>query len=94
LPEDLERYVHSQVQCARFGSPDEAITEAVQRLRPAEPESALPRPRTEDEFKRHLLASGLMTSLPTPADPATRPPLPTVAIKGERLSETIIRERR
>jgi putative addiction module CopG family antidote len=94
LPEDLERYIHSQVQCGRFTSPDEAIAEAVQRLRLAEPESAASRPMTEDEFKRHLLASGLMTSLPTPADPATRPPLSPVAIEGEPLSETIIRERR
>ena len=35
-----------------------------------------------------------MTSLPTPADPATRPTLQPVAIEGEPLSETIIRERR
>jgi hypothetical protein len=41
-----------------------------------------------------LLAAGLMTSLPTPADPATRPTLQPVAIEGEPLSETIIRERR
>ena len=49
---------------------------------------------TEAEFKRQLLACGLMTSLPTPADPATRPPFQPVAVERELLSETIIRERR
>jgi len=94
LPHDLDRYVRSQVQCGRFASPDEAIAEAVRRLREAEQPSPVLRPMTEAEFKRRLLADGLMTSLPTPADPATRPTLQPVAIEGEPLSETIIRERR
>ena len=94
LPEELELYVERQVQCGRFTSLDEAIAEAVRRLRRTERESAPPRPMTEDEFKRHLLASGLMTSLPTPADLGARPPFQPVAIEGQPLSETIIRERR
>ena len=94
LPEDVERYVQSQVLCGRFASPDEAIAEAVRRLREAEPKSPSPRPVTEAEFKRQLLASGLMTSLPVPAEPTTRRPFQPVAIEGEPLSETIIRERR
>lgn len=49
---------------------------------------------TEAEFKQQLLKTGLMTSLPTPEDPATRPPFEPVTIEGEPLSETIIRERR
>jgi len=54
------------------------------------------RPFTEEEFNQHLLSIGLVTSLPDPAldtdddDPDDAP----VAIKGEPLSETIIRERR
>ena len=54
------------------------------------------KPLTEAEFKRHLLNIGLITSLPDPAldidddDPDDQP----VPIKGEPLSETIIRERR
>lgn len=51
-------------------------------------------PMSEDDFKRRLLKSGLMTSLPTPADPAARPAFQPIAIDGEPLSETIIRERR
>ena len=55
LPEDAERYVHSQVQSGRFGSPDEMIAEAVRRLREAEQEPPPRRPPTEAEFKRQLL---------------------------------------
>jgi Arc/MetJ-type ribon-helix-helix transcriptional regulator len=53
-------------------------------------------PLTEAEFAQHLLSIGLITSLPDPAqdidddDPDDVP----VIIKGEPLSETIIRERR
>ena len=49
---------------------------------------------SEAEFKQQLLGSGLMSSLPTPADPASRPVFEPIAIEGEPLSETIIRERR
>ncbi len=51
---------------------------------------------TEAEFDQHLLRIGLISSLPDPAldidddDPDDQP----VSIKGEPLSETIIRERR
>ena len=51
---------------------------------------------TEAEFGQHLLNIGLVTSLPDPAldidddDPDDMP----VTIKGEPLSETIIRDRR
>ena len=51
-------------------------------------------PMSEEEFKQDLLQSGLMSSLPTPADPASRPVFEPIAIEGEPLSETIIRERR
>ena len=54
------------------------------------------KPLTEEEFQQHLLSIGLITSLPDPSldidddDPDDQP----VSIKGEPLSETIIRERR
>ena len=62
--------------------------------RPAQPPPSRATPMSEDDFKRQLLKSGLMTSLPTPADPAARPAFQPIAIDGEQLSETIIRERR
>lgn len=56
---------------------------------------ATPRvPMTEDTFKRQLVEAGLMTSLPTPADPTARRDFQPVHIEGEPLSETIVRERR
>ena len=54
------------------------------------------KPVARDELNRQLMAEGLITSLPDPAldidddDPDDQP----IAIKGEPLSETIIRERR
>ncbi len=55
----------------------------------------LEKPFTEAEFNQHLLSIGLITLVPDPAldiddDPDDAP----VTIKGEQLSETIIRERR
>jgi hypothetical protein len=52
------------------------------------------KPLTEEQFKQQLLESGLMICLPTPTDPAARPPFQPVKIEGEPLSEMIIRERR
>jgi hypothetical protein len=54
------------------------------------------KPLTRDEFNQRLMAAGLITRLPDPSldidddDPDDQP----VPIKGEPLSETIIRERR
>jgi hypothetical protein len=62
------------------------------RTRSAEPK----KPLTRDEFNQRLMAAGLITRLPDPSldidddDPDDQP----VTIKGEPLSETIIRERR
>jgi hypothetical protein len=53
-------------------------------------------PLTRDDFNQRLMAAGLITRLPDPSldidddDPDDQP----VIIKGEPLSETIIRERR
>jgi hypothetical protein len=64
-----------------------------QRTRAAAPKK---KPLTRDELNQRLMAAGLITSLPNPAldidddDPDDAP----VTIKGEPLSETIIRERR
>ena len=66
---------------------------SARRARPAAPEK---KALTRDEFHRRLLAEGRLASLPDPAldgdddDPDDQP----IAIKGELLSETILRERR
>jgi hypothetical protein len=54
------------------------------------------KPLTREEFNQRLMADGLITRLPDPSldidddDPDDQP----VTIKGEPLSETIVRERR
>jgi bZIP Maf transcription factor len=69
-----------------------ARPKAAKRAKTAAPKRRM----TEEEFDQHLLKIGLVSSLPDPAldldddDPDDQP----VSIKGEPLSETIIRERR
>ena len=70
-----------------------AAGKAPKRARAPSPKK---KPLTRDEFNRRLLAEGRLASLPDPAldidddDPDDQP----IAIKGEPLSETILRERR
>ncbi len=62
----------------------------------SKPTATKKKPLTRDEFNQRLMAAGLITRLPDPSldidddDPDDQP----VTIKGEPLSETIIRERR
>jgi hypothetical protein len=62
----------------------------------SKPTATKKKPLTRDEFNQRLIAAGLITRLPDPSldidddDPDDQP----VTIKGEPLSETIIRERR
>jgi hypothetical protein len=64
--------------------------------KPARVAAPRKKPLTRDELNQQLMAAGLITSLPDPAldidddDPDDAP----VTIKGEPLSQTIIRERR
>jgi hypothetical protein len=83
---------------------DKQLTQPEKPARPASAKRAKPpkaaavkkKPLTRDEFNRRLMAAGLITRLPDPAldidddDPEDQP----IAIEGEPLSETIIRERR
>jgi Arc/MetJ-type ribon-helix-helix transcriptional regulator len=97
LPEDLEGSILAEVQSGHFASVDEAMAEAARllllRLEPGGGTVANTTP-SEAEFKQQLLKSGLMTSLPTPPDPATPRTFQPITLEGEPLSETIIRERR
>ena len=95
LPEDLQRYVQSEVQGGRFASPDEAIAEALRLLRRKKREAICQRqPLTPDELNRQLLEAGLLSQIPPRPDPATYQEFSPIVIQGEPLSETIIRERR
>jgi hypothetical protein len=59
----------------------------------AAPQSAK-KPMTKDEFHRHLIEIGVMSQLPDTAADYDDPDDEPIAIKGEPLSETVIRERR
>jgi hypothetical protein len=52
------------------------------------------KPITKDEFHRHLIEIGLMSQLPDTAADFDDPDDEPIPIKGEPLSETVIRERR
>ena len=88
LRQQLDRSWPSR-RSRRFGRPPK---------RPNRAKAAAPKkkPLTRDEFNRRLLAEGRLASLPDPAldidddDPDDQP----IAIEGEPLSETILRERR
>jgi putative addiction module CopG family antidote len=94
LPSELERFVRDQVVAGLYPSEDDVIRDALEQLRKHARTSTDGSRMTEAEFKQHLLTSGRVSSLPTPADPASRPVFQPIALEGEPLSETIIRERR
>jgi Arc/MetJ-type ribon-helix-helix transcriptional regulator len=109
LSKELERFVHDAVRAGLYAREDDVVNDAVARLRQAMPEGiTMPdqrathptpteqqKPLTKEEFQQRLIEIGLMSSLPTPADPMMpRPTFQPVTIEGETLSETIIRERR
>lgn len=95
LPEDLQQYIQMEVQSGRFSSPDEAISEAVRLHRQKKLEAQSSRQAlTPDELNRQLLEAGLLTKIPAKPDPTDYQEFSPIAIEGEPLSETIIRERR
>ena len=79
---------------ARLAQPKEPAAlppgRAAKRTRPAAPKKKM----TEAEFDQHLLKIGLMSQLPDTASDFDDPDDVPVDIKGEPLSETVIRERR
>ena len=90
LPPELENRVISLVRGGRFVSVDDAMTAAARLLLCQPP---VKKPRTPDELNQRLLAAGRIAKLPDPAEDTDDDDGP-VTIKGEPLSETILRERR
>jgi len=107
LSKELERFVHDAVRGGRYASEDDVIRDALIRLEQTMPKNtemagnrAKParqkNPLTIEHINWRMLASGLTTQLPDPAqdidddDPDGQP----IVIEEEPLSETIIRERR
>jgi Arc/MetJ-type ribon-helix-helix transcriptional regulator len=92
LPADLESSVHALVQGGRFASLDDAMAEAARLLLRQQAPSK--KPLTEAEFDQQLLDLGLMSQLPDTDADFDDPDDQLIDIKGEPLSETVIRERR
>jgi Arc/MetJ-type ribon-helix-helix transcriptional regulator len=93
LSSDLERFVHGAVRDGHYATEDDVVNDALARL-----EQSLPAPQkkpiTREEFDKHLLAIGLLSQLPDTSIDFDDPDDEPIAIKGEPLSETVIRERR
>jgi hypothetical protein len=72
--------------------PARTLGKASKRAKTAPPPAK--KPMTRDEFHRHLIEIGLMSQLPDTAADYDDPDDEPIPIKGEPLSETVIRERR
>jgi Arc/MetJ-type ribon-helix-helix transcriptional regulator len=94
LPKDVERSIKATVHSGLFASADDAVATAWRSFqqRQQKPAQHAKRPLTPDELNQQLLADGLISQLPNPAEDIDDD-VP-IAIQGEPLSETIIRERR
>ena len=107
LPKDVENSIEAAVHSGRFASADDAVVAAWRvfeqtklgqkqagRTLKGRKAPSSQKPLTREEFDQRLLELGLISQLPdTDADfddPADEP----IAIQGEPLSETVIRERR
>jgi len=95
LPEELKCFLRTEVESGRFASEDEAIFEALRLLQQRQQEiPVLSKHLTEEEFEQRLSQTGFAT---IPAHPVGSPiswDFQPIKIKGEPLSDTVIRERR
>jgi Arc/MetJ-type ribon-helix-helix transcriptional regulator len=109
LSKELEQFVQAAVRSGLYAREDDVVRDALIRLKQAMPEDAelsapkakqakpgrrKKKPMTKDEFHRHLVEIGLMSQLPDTDADFDDPDDQPIAIKGEPLSETVIRERR
>jgi putative addiction module CopG family antidote len=94
VSENAERIIRSHVQSGKYSSDSEVIEAALLLLDQRTASLAPRKPLTEEEFKQQLIQAGLMSGLPVPLPSAARTDFQPIALEGEPLSETIIRERR
>ncbi len=94
-PEQV-RKVRQQLDRQSAASKKPAVPKPANGARTSkQPRSAAAKKKmTRDEFHRHLVELGLMSKLPDTAADFDDPDDEPIAIKGEPLSETVIRERR
>jgi len=102
LSKDLEKFVHGAVRDGLYAREDDVIRDALLRLKQTMPGKETKRakpaqqkkPLTRAEFDQKLLELGLISQLPDTAADFDDPDDEPIAIEGEPLSETVIRERR
>src|SRR3954454_4001422 len=108
LSKDVEKFVHDAVRAGLYAREDDVVRDALIRLKQTMPKDiempgkktkrAKPaqqkKPLTRAEFDQQLLELGLITQLPDTAADFDDPDDEPIAIEGEPLSETVIRERR
>ena len=108
LSNDLEAFVHEAVRAGLYSREDDVIRDALTRLRqslPKEAQMSLPvseppkseqpsKSRTKEDFHRRLMGMGLISQLPDTGADFEDPNDQPIDIKGEPLSETVIRDRR
>ena len=109
LSKDLQQIVQDAVHAGLYAREDDVIRDALTRLketlpkntktpakkaRSTKPAPQAKKPITEAEFDQHLLNIGLMSQLPDTEADFDDPDDEPITIKGEPLSETVIRERR
>jgi Arc/MetJ-type ribon-helix-helix transcriptional regulator len=99
LPEHLERYVHDQVVAGRFRNEDDVILDALEQHRQSQQPPAVQANRRDEpssqEMQRRLFEAGIISEIKPPITDLTpyqnRQAIP---VRGEPLSEAVIRERR
>jgi putative addiction module CopG family antidote len=110
LSKELEQFVHDAVRAGHYAREDDVIRDALMRLKQAMPSATQTpakrarttksagrkpkKPLTREEFDQHLLKLGLMSQLPDTDADFDDPDDEPIEIRGEPLSETVIRERR
>jgi putative addiction module CopG family antidote len=110
LSKELEKFVQDAVRAGYYAREDDVVRDALTRLKQAMPEAArTPVKRTRrakpsgqkvsktltiEELHQQMMARGLITQLPDTAADFDDPDDEPIAIEGEPLSETVIRERR
>ena len=108
LSKELEQFVHGAIEAGRYATEDEVVKDALVRLEQemlrtadvavqrSNPGKLSDEKRLIDVLNQRLLAGGLISQLPDPAQDASDddPDDQPIEIVGEPLSETIIRERR
>jgi Arc/MetJ-type ribon-helix-helix transcriptional regulator len=108
LSKDLEKIVHDAVRAGLYTREDDVIRDALLRLKQTMPKDAgvshkktkrtkpaqPKKPLTRAELDQYMLERGLLSQIPDTDADFDDPDDEPIAIRGEPLSETVIRERR